>query len=162
MKGADDAMTYEERIHQLQRFLREPVLYPIIERRAADIVENIRYCLTMYYCRAKNYTEDGDGRRLCEASFQTCSNMLRSYTEFVRGMMMPCIETTEDILLAVYGIGSNAVLLYREFIRLSEAYPDFRFDGCVMGAAAHAQLSYNLQLAICAPADTQAGVLPKL
>lgn len=95
MKGADDAMTYEERIHQLQRFLREPVLYPIIERRA------------------------------------------------------------------VYGIGSNAVLLYREFIRLSEAYPDFRFDGCAMGAAAHAQLSYNLQLAICAPADTQAGVLPK-
>lgn len=61
--------------------------------------------------------------------------------------------TTEDILLVVYGIGSNAVLLYRQMLSIEQKYPDYNFDQDFMGSLMYPALDARLRNALEASAS---------
>lgn len=132
----------------LRPYLTDPRYADEVMTMADAITETVRQTLAAYYDPEVNYLQDNQRYDDCVQDFAAAVEQVRQLTGDALSMMDECIMTTEDILLVVYGIGSNAVLLYRQMLRIEQKYPDYNFDQDFMGSLMYPALDARLRNAL--------------
>ena len=138
---------------------KEQVYQHILDPKDAETVcriarlmgEAVQAALSLYYNKNVNYLHHQDEQVECEAAFAATHPRLRDLTLCALPMMQPCIDSPDDVLLAVYGIGSNAVRLYRQFMAIRDRYPHYDFDADYMGVFGYQGLCDEVRNAIVGP-----------
>ena len=110
------------------------------------IVSDVQYCLTKHFFAAPHNVDAGDVR-FVQATFREANAKIQSLRPVLEDMVAENIYGIEDILIAVYGVQSDEVYMYRTFNSLLSKMPTWDRDYMWNDASGNPRLARILGIA---------------
>ena len=112
------------------------------------IVCDARWFLCKYYDPGTNYLSETERCEIgvCEDFLRDSRRMARDLTPVLEDLIDGSLNGLDDMIIALYGIGSDELYVYRAFVKLAEKYEDRGFlDGDSMGKYGYEGMNRRLQ-----------------